>query len=68
MKDFLSAAPKIKRLGVNVLGVDPSLSDMDGARAAIDALEKLFFGTLGLNSRLSDLGRRAGLLSLLLGL
>ena len=51
-----STAPKIKRLGVNVLGVDTSLSDMDGAKAAIAALEKLFYETLGLKSRFSDLG------------
>lgn len=49
-------APRIKRLGVNVLGVDESLPLMDGAKAAIEALEKLFFETLGLKSRLSDLG------------
>ncbi len=49
-------APKIKRFGVNVLGVDASLSDMDGAKAAIAALEKFYFETLGLQSRLSDLG------------
>ena len=49
-------APKIKRLGVNVFGIDASLSDMDGAKAAIEAMEKFFFGTLGLKSRLSDLG------------
>lgn len=49
-------ATKIKRFGVNVLGVDSSLSDMDGAKAAIKALEKFYFETLGLQSRLSDLG------------
>ena len=46
----------IKRFGVNVMGVDESLSLMDGAKAAIDALSKFFFDTLGLKSRLSDLG------------
>lgn len=49
-------APRIKRLGVNVLGVDENLSLMDGAKATIEALEKLFFEKLGLKSRLSDLG------------
>ena len=49
-------APIIKRFGVNVMGVDESLSLMDGAKAAIDALSKFFFDTLGLKSRLSDLG------------
>ena len=49
-------APLIKRFGERVLGVDPSLGLMDGAKAAIAALEAFFFGTLGLKSRLSDLG------------
>ena len=49
-------APRIRRFGVNVLGVDDSLSEMDGAKEAIKALEKLFFETFGLKSRLSDLG------------
>ena len=49
-------APRIRRFGVNVLGVDESLSEIDGAKAAIAALEKFFFETLGLKSRLSDLG------------
>lgn len=48
-------APVIKRFGVNVMGVDESLSLMDGAKAAIDALSTFFFDTLGLKSRLSDL-------------
>ena len=51
-----TTAPKIKRLGVNVFGVDPTLSETDGAKAAIEAMEKFFFETLGLKSRLSDLG------------
>lgn len=41
---------------MNVLGVDASLSEMDGAKEAIKALEKLFFESFGLKSRLSDLG------------
>ncbi len=49
-------APQIRRLGVNVLGVDPSLPVMEGAKASIEALKAFFFGTLGLASRLSDLG------------
>ena len=49
-------APRIRRFGVNVLGVDASLSEMDGAKEAIKALEKLFFETFGLKNRLSDLG------------
>ena len=49
-------APRIKRFGENVFGIDDSLSLMEGAEAAIKALEKFFFETLGLKSRLSDLG------------
>jgi len=49
-------APQIKRLGVNVFGVDSSLSDMDGAKEAIKKLSDFFFKTLGLKSRLSELG------------
>ncbi|MBQ6109434.1 MAG: iron-containing alcohol dehydrogenase [Thermoguttaceae bacterium] len=49
-------APLIKRFGERVMGVDPSLGPMEGAKAAIAALEEFFFGTLGLKSRLSDLG------------
>lgn len=49
-------APRIKRFGVNILGVDPSLNVMDGAKEAIAQLEKFFFETLGLKSKLSDLG------------
>lgn len=51
-----NTAPRIRRFGVNVMGVDPSLPTMEGAKAAIAALEKFFFETLGLKSRLSDLG------------
>jgi alcohol dehydrogenase YqhD (iron-dependent ADH family) len=49
-------APRIKRFGVNVLGVDATLSLMDGAKEAIRALEEFFFNTLGLKSTLTDLG------------
>lgn len=49
-------APIIKRFGINVMGVDESLSLMDGAKATIEALSTFFFDTLGLKSRLSDLG------------
>jgi len=49
-------APIIRRFGVNVMGVDSSLPVMEGAEAAIKALEDFLFGTLGLKSRLSDLG------------
>jgi len=49
-------APIIQRFGVNVMGLDASLPAMEGAQAAIQALETFFFETLGLKSRLSDLG------------
>lgn len=49
-------APRIKRFGENVFGIDASLSPMDGAKSAIRALEKFLFETLGLKSKLSDLG------------
>ena len=51
-----ATAPRIKRFGVRVMGIDPALPLMDGAKAAIAAMEEFFFGTLGLKSRLSDLG------------
>jgi alcohol dehydrogenase YqhD (iron-dependent ADH family) len=38
------------------MDVDMSLTMMEGAKAAIKALETFFFETLGLKSRLSDLG------------
>ena len=49
-------APRIKRFGVNVLGVDEALSLMDGANEAIRKLEEFFFNTLGLKPTLTDLG------------
>ncbi len=49
-------APRIRRFGLNVMGVAESLPLMEGAKAAIDAMEKFFFEDLGLKSRLSDLG------------
>jgi alcohol dehydrogenase YqhD (iron-dependent ADH family) len=49
-------APFICRFGMNVMDVDMSLTMMEGAKAAIKALETFFFETLGLKSHLSDLG------------
>lgn len=49
-------APRIRRFGVRVLNVDPALPLIEGAKAAIAALETFFFDTLGLDSHLSDLG------------
>lgn len=49
-------APVFNRFGVNIMGGRPGLSDMDGAREAIRLVERFCFETLGLKSRLSDLG------------
>ena len=49
-------APRIKRFGVKIMGIDEKLPLMEGASAAVDALEKFFFDTLGLPGRLRDLG------------
>jgi alcohol dehydrogenase YqhD (iron-dependent ADH family) len=49
-------APDIQRFGVNCFGVTPSLSPMEGAQKAIDALSDFLFNKLGLKSRLSELG------------
>lgn len=49
-------APQIKRLGTNVFNLSADTSDIEGAKAAISALSDFFFNTLGLESRLSDLG------------
>ena len=51
-----NTAPQIKKFGVDVFGTDNSLSDMDGANAAIKALSDFFFHTLGLQSTLTELG------------
>ena len=51
-----NTAPQIKKFGVDVFGTDGSLSDMDGANAAIDALSDFFFHTLGLQSTLTEIG------------
>lgn len=51
-----STAPVFRRYGIQCLGVDPLLSDMEGARAAIEAQREWMFGKLGLQPRLSDLG------------
>jgi len=49
-------APAIYRLGVRVFGIEPGMEDMKGARAAIDALSKFCFDTLGLASAFTELG------------
>lgn len=48
-------APVFKKFGVNVFGIDDSLSDMEGAEKAILALGEFLFETLGLQSTLTEI-------------
>jgi len=49
-------ATQFKKFGVNVFGVDASLSDMDGAKKAIDSLSEFLFDNLGLQRTLTEIG------------
>lgn len=49
-------ASQFKKFGVNVFGVEASLSDMEGAKQAITALSDFLFHTLGLQSTLTEIG------------
>ena len=51
-----STAPQFKKFGVNVFGVDASLSDMEGAKKAITCLSDFLFETLGLQRTLTEIG------------
>ena len=51
-----TTAPAISRLGVSCFDVDAKLPPLDAARLSIERLSDFFFTTLGLKSRLSDLG------------
>ncbi len=51
-----SSAPQFKKFGVNVFGVDASLSDTEGAKQAIVRLSKFLFKELGLQSTLTEIG------------
>ena len=51
-----STAPQFKKFGVNIFGIDASLSDREGADRAIEALSDFFFKTLGLQSTLTEIG------------
>lgn len=51
-----STAPAIYRFGVKVFGVGEGLEPLDGAKKAIEELDKFCFETLGLKPKLSDLG------------
>lgn len=47
---------KFYQFGVNVFGIDPSLPAMEVAQKAIQKISEFFFETLGLTSKLSELG------------
>lgn len=51
-----TTAPQFKMFGVNLFGVDSSLSDIEGAKETIKRLGDFLFQDLGLQSRLSDIG------------
>lgn len=48
--------PKYKEFGINVFDIDPTLPTQVIAEAAVDKLCEFFFRTLGLKSKLSDIG------------
>jgi alcohol dehydrogenase YqhD (iron-dependent ADH family) len=50
-----STAPQFKKFGVNIFGVDASLSDRAGAEQAINCLSDFLFKTLGLQSTLTEI-------------
>lgn len=49
-------APQFKSFGVHVFGVDPSLSDLEGAKLGISELSNFLFKELGLKSTLTEIG------------
>ncbi|MBI9051710.1 MAG: iron-containing alcohol dehydrogenase [Anaerolineaceae bacterium] len=49
-------APKIHHLGVVAFGIDENMPAMDGSKKAIEKVSDFYFNTLGLQSKLSDLG------------
>ncbi len=51
-----NTAPRIQKFGVNVFGISDSKSPIKGAKASIDALSNFLFNTLGLESKLSNIG------------
>lgn len=51
-----ATAPHFKSFGINIFGIDESLSEIEGAKQAIEALSTFFFNTLGLKQTLSELG------------
>lgn len=51
-----STAQQFQKFGVNVFGIDASLSDMEGAKRAIACLSDFLFKDLGLSSTLTEIG------------
>lgn len=51
-----TTAPQFKKFGINVFGVDASLSDMEGAKTAINSLSEFLYDTLGLQRTLTEIG------------
>lgn len=49
-------APQFKSFGVNVFGLDSTLSAMEGAKLAIAALSNFLFNELGLQRTLTEIG------------
>lgn len=49
-------APQFKQFGVRIFGVDDSMSEMEGAKEAVNRLSKFLYQDLHLQSHLSDLG------------
>lgn len=51
-----TTAPQFKKFGVNVFGLEASLTDAEGAREAIAALSDYLFEKLGLQRSLAEIG------------
>ncbi len=51
-----STAVQFKKFGVNIFGVEASLSDLEGAKKAIACLSDFLFNTLGLQRTLTEIG------------
>jgi alcohol dehydrogenase YqhD (iron-dependent ADH family) len=49
-------APRFRQFAVNVLGLDAGMDALEAGKAAVKALEAFFYGTLGLESSLSQIG------------
>ena len=51
-----NTSSKFYQFGVNVFGIDGSLPKMEVAKKSIEMIKDFFFGTLGLQSTLTDIG------------